>query len=863
MTTRGCLTGSLVILPLSALLAVVGFPAVRACGPNFPNFLLEDADRSALVAPEARFDDELERMHLVTTAHRAQPTPNHPQQTLETELADLRAALQKSGMPQPECEDIIGRHSAERQKIVPIPVSDPGVSADKSPFAPGDAFVLWPDPARISRLESVSPQVVAGLPGEFADYFRGSIAWHRGDVPTARNDWLALLRRPALERPFKSTWAAFMLGKSWEEDDRAQAIAYFRSVRELAGQGFADSSGLAAASLGWEARLHWRDGRFTEATDLYLEQAAAGDRIAYLSLRFVGSEALNRGNEVLKPMARHPRAQRVVTAYVISGGFRKPPIDIDGPVKDAAIRILEKASAKVPGLPTPTPAWHHFREPVLLWLDAVEKAGVIDVDSADQLALAAYQAGQMEVARRWLDRAPRTAAARWLQAKLLLRDGKVDEAAALLASVARLFPVEPPMSSRTNAPSKSRLIDNLYVNAGQFLDYQTVSVAEQTRAETGLFQLSRRQYTEALDALLHSSPDYWMDAAYVAERVLKLDELQVYVDRHWPAVATQAKLKTQDRDTGSPARDTTTSERIRYLLGRRLARLHRFDEARVYFPENLLPVYDQLAAGWRDSRKTDSPMAGRAGNLLQAAQVTRQYGLELIGTEVEPDWRIHEGNFQEGVTVAARERMQSSNHLAAATEEIERAHSHGVEPDVRWHYRQQAAVLAWEAGQLLRDAPGSGQSPMERAAALFAAAKFTHDHDIGLMHARRTSATNRMTSPTPAVATSSDVLWQGGFTSAALAWEAARLIPDNSDETARILCMGGTWIKVVDPQAADLLYKALVRRCRRTAIGAEADRLRWFPRLDGDGLLFKTSKSVPSGATQETNAPANPPAEDP
>jgi hypothetical protein len=79
-------------------------------------------------------------------------------------------------------------------------------------------------------------------------------------------------------------------------------------------------------------------------------------------------------------------------------------------------------------------------------------------------------------------------------------------------------------------------------------------------------------------------------------------------------------------------------------------------------------------------------------------------------------------------------------------------------------------------------------------------------------------------------------LWEGGFTSAALAWDAARLLPNNSDETARILCRGGSWI-ASDPPAADLLYQALVRRCRKTAIGAEADRLRWFPRLDEQGNL--------------------------
>src|SRR5439155_1464416 len=59
------------------------------------------------------------------------------------------------------------------------------------------------------------------------------------------------------------------------------------------------------------------------------------------------------------------------------------------------------------------------------------------------------------------------------------------------------------------------------------------------------------------------------------------------------------------------------------------------------------------------------------------------------------------------------------------------------------------------------------------------------------------------------------------YQAAFLALDAARLLPDNSDETARILCTAGSWLKNRDPQTADLFYKALVRRCRKTALGGE------------------------------------------
>jgi hypothetical protein len=209
-------------------------------------------------------------------------------------------------------------------------------------------------------------------------------------------------------------------------------------------------------------------------------------------------------------------------------------------------------------------------------------------------------------------------------------------------------------------------------------------------------------------------------------------------------------------------REFTTGEHLRYLLARRLARAERHSEARRYFPAEQLPQFDALCAALNAVQKPNLPQGERAKAFFDAATITRNDGLELIGTEVEPDWHVHAGSFQYGVTLSDRVSLQSSNVLAAATDEIERAARHAVSPDRRWHYR---------------------------------------------------------------------------FRAAALAWEAARLMPDNSDSTARVLCLGGTWIKNLDPKVADVFYKTLVRRCRKTALGQEADRIRWFPALDAEGNL--------------------------
>jgi FOG: LysM repeat len=64
-------------------------------------------------------------------------------------------------------------------------------------------------------------------------------------------------------------------------------------------------------------------------------------------------------------------------------------------------------------------------------------------------------------------------------------------------------------------------------------------------------------------------------------------------------------------------------------------------------------------------------------------------------------------------------------------------------------------------------------------------------------------------------------------------------MPNNTDETARMLCVAGSWLKNRDPETADLFYKSLVRRNRKTALGAEADRRHWFPEIDPFGNLLQ------------------------
>jgi hypothetical protein len=709
-----------------------------ACGPCFPNMLLTGGDGPLLVAPVSTFQAQLARMNLGLPAFTALiPTNGHPSQTADADKNDLRAALPAGVWPVVQRERILEEYQGTRRALQDYAAE---IEAWKQSLPRSMNGVTNARPAFVARRE------IAGLPGEFADYLRGAMSWHAGRTNDARTAWEALLQRPAASRRFKSTWAAFMLGKSWEAENADRAIRYFREVRALAKAGFADSPGLAASSLGWEARQEYERKRYEPAIELYLDQLASGDPSAIVSLRLVAAAALSDRNAPLRRLAANARCRQVITAYLIAGGNGLGLIDIDGSAKEAMLGALTRA----PWIGPRAAGWHTMAFPGRLWLDAVESAKVRDVEAAEQFALAAYQCGEMETARRWIACAKQSPVAQWLQAKLLLRDGKLDEAAELLAQISRAFPVEP----GKNQPSRASFAQVLFVRDYGYLPDH--NVGQQMLGELGALRLARREFTEALDCLLHAG--FWIDAAYVAERVLTVDELKTYVDRHWPASAVSDSTKESADPIALSA--PTPREQIRHLLARRLGRLGRGVEARAYLPVELHPKLDTLLAGLRARQESNQPPAQRATALWEAANVARRLGLELLGTEVEPDWAGHGGAFEYGPS--ASERSASDKVGLVSSDELRRARNHAPEPDARFHYR---------------------------------------------------------------------------YTAAALAWDAAKLMPNNSDETARVLCIAGSWLKNIDPQSADLFYKALVRRCRQTVIGRTADLKRWFPKLDEEGNL--------------------------
>ncbi|HWM89657.1 MAG TPA: hypothetical protein VN493_02705 [Thermoanaerobaculia bacterium] len=633
-------------LALFAAGLLVAIPVVWACGPYLPNWIL-GPDRLLFEGPIGTFKDEVERLRSGggPSFKAMQSESSYEAEILEAERADLERALAEHGTWTMLRGKVVENVVRLRQDMAPHQAS----LGDLLTFGmvkPG------PTPSGLTVPKPLLP--------EFADYLEGAIAYNDGRLNAAVQAWERLRRRPAEQRRFRSTWAAFMIGKARIRTDPDRAVKSFQLTRELASKGFVDSLGLAASSLGWEAWAEAERKRYDRALVLYAQQMRTGDKTAYTSLKLTAPEALAAGPEALAAIARDPEARAILTAYFVSH-------DPDGGED---------------------------------WQKALADAGVRDLPGADRLAWAAYLAGDFQGAAAWLDRAqeqsppsPSSPIFRWVRARLLLRDGKLDEARDLLAG------------------ASSELRDlGLGLDEAFWISTETgeISAAPQRAVgEEAVIRLTQRDYTGALDRFLRSG--YWLDAAYLAEQVLTLDELKAYVDATWPADLAAKYEPPKGEDAWEPllvgGYTAPPPERLardlRDLLGRRLAREGRLADAGAYLkPEHrpeLASLGSRLAAG-RDGKR---PAADRARELFQAACLLRHQGMEITGTVVEPDWALLDGFYEMPWVTNDRDARRENRIVPVTQDETRRAERHRGRPWKRFHYRYRAADLAWDAAKLL------------------------------------------------------------------------------------------------------------------------------------------------------------------
>ncbi len=736
------------------LATLTGATAAFACGNiYYPNsYLTFGKELRVLAMPEANFRHELSRIFEMGLTDpkvdenclKAAPIWRTTtwDSTMGADRTDLHSALDERGVEPAKESFLEGQYQALRSRtgriVWKLDLDQRLQSGLNS--APQTQSEPPKEDKELNMLDFFSDALVLqGVPTEFAIYCRGAIAYHKSDMETAVREWKALLELPAEERRYRSTWAAHMLAKALLKTDPASSVTYFAQVRDLSIAGFHDSLDLAKDSFGWQAQAEMYAGEHASAIQHYaqlLQSADEGDRGLWCESLRAACQSACQAKEFDPKLADDPLCRRLIAAWLISH-------------PDQAGR----------GKP---------------WNDMLRKSGLKGpYPDADRLAWASYNAGDVEMAEHWIEAAdPASPYAKWVKSKLLLREGRVDEAIKLIHTIIDAFPE-----------------DEAWYNS----EWSSNNVGDDVKAELGVLVLGRGEYTKALDLFLRA--DYWTDAAYVAERVLTLSELRAYVDKYMD----DPELSVRINSYASGLRSRMDS--LQSLLQRRLVRAGQWTTATKYGPsagEDILPSLTaelRAAAEKRPVRwgnflyelpaKSPGDKNSRAAELewarhvIAAARIARESGMELMGTETEPDWYYIEGcDETDGPT-------------------YHRTYKPDINPELRY------------MGNVGMDESFKRMNPST---------------------AKALSASDDETRRVWKSAPNPVKRFHYRYVAADLMWQVAEALPDNDPLMLYALYQGGAWIKDRDPQAADRFYKAMVRRCPNLPYAQEADELHWFPK---------------------------------
>ena len=579
-----------------------------ACGPDFPMRLLDNRGQSLAELPEGNFNFEVNRLgHAIAGLKHVTQAVNSME---ATDYAEQRSQAEQAGL------------TAEQQALV--------------------QQLRGLTDARRVEVEGES------LPAELKFYLAGAVAFAGGDHGLAAEYFQKVLALPADQRPLRSTWAAYSLGRALfamsseagaGPDVLAQSRQAFEQTRQLSIDGFSDPLELGVASLGEQARVARTEGDWNSAIELYATQNLQGSAVGYTSLKLLMADLSAMPDDQLAELLKGKPVQQLITASLISRlgwSFGDQP-----PNEQKLIKLLQSSTRGT-------------------------------LDNADRLAAVNYQQGDYTSAKAFLEHAGDGGLAWWLRAKLAVREGDKSAAAAAYAKAAQAFPQNESWGERRTPD----------------YDYETLQPKCRVDGESAILALQRGDYLQAFDQLYRSNDIYWFDAATVAERVLTVDELKQYVDTQVPA---PPPLTQQDRDNYVPL---PVAAKLRNLLGRRLLREARYDEAPAYFDSLDL----QKKATWYGQLRHDAESkwwpSKRAFAYFHAATLARFDGMELLGYEMAPDYATLAGNYS-----------LESNELKVgpwvAEQEVIRQRASAAQPDQRYHYRYVANALASRAADYL------------------------------------------------------------------------------------------------------------------------------------------------------------------
>jgi hypothetical protein len=511
------------------------------------------------------------------------------------------------------------------------------------------------------------------LPPDVALYTVGALAWSQQDWQGALDYFRQVSALPAAQRTHRTLWASYMEGRTHALlGDVAAATEAFERTRALALAGESDPLGLAVASLGEQARIERADGRLAQAVRLYAEQAARGSTSGRNSLLLVARQAA-KNPEDADALLSDEVGIRLLLAYLYSryNELIEPDPENQYPSFDA---------------PADGPR-------LLALLDRISNTGA--VPDPDRLAAIAYRAGRFEQAAKLAGQA-QTPLAAWVRAKLALRAGQLDTAASAYAEAAASFPADESWG--------------LVRLQGEEYGSEDLKPRCRVQGEAGTLALSRGDYLQALELLYAAAELYWTDAAYIAERVVSVDELKAFVDR----VAPQASAAAA-RDAGPAQEDEGAyfsqppGNQLRALLARRLLREGRLAQSLPYFDQAEVRAAAERYVAARNATSAWT-RTGQARAWFEAAEVARWHGMEIMGFEGDPDYFIWGGSYDLNSPITWDENYNPVHNARSDLKvegpwtsdgERERVAASRAQPLQRFHYRMVAAGHAGNAADAL------------------------------------------------------------------------------------------------------------------------------------------------------------------
>ncbi len=452
--------------------------------------------------------------------------------------------------------------------------------------------------------------LAANLPIDVGLYTAGAVAWSLGNIEESLALFRAVSALAPAERAHRGVWSAFMEGRAhYRLKDLAEAARAFERTRHEAATGAADPLLLSVESLGEQARVLRESGDPIAAVHLYMEQAARGGAGAIDSLRIVAKDA------VLDPatfdvLSADPQGRKLLVAYLFARSAQlEEAIQWD---RVSYERAMSAESA---------------REQVAAVIDKLLALPPEAISTPDRVAALAYRVGEYDKAAQWAERSAEPLAT-WVRAKLALRNGDMDSAAKFYAEAAAVF------------PTREEAAGSEYFTWNRLYEPPSCSV----NAEAGVLALSRGEYVQALALLYQAGNQYWRDAAYVAERVLTLDELRSFVDRVAPSADDVQPADEVEVENSADIFYPGLGPQIRWLFARRSMREGNTGIALAYFDDPELQVRaKQYAALLEDTESRGDTARARAW--FKLAKLTRHWGLELLGFEGDPDYAMYEGQF--------------------------------------------------------------------------------------------------------------------------------------------------------------------------------------------------------------------------